>query len=260
MEVVNKFKDAITKNSTRVFTGIALIAGVFIIGAINSPFIIWGFLGIVAFLALQESMKLFDIEHKGIYIHFIVLWCLAYLMPNIAHILVFLYLILFASILAYKKDFNAKLFIPLAYPIAPMLFILSLYVVYGIPSLLWLLVIVALTDIGAYFTGKSMGKTKFCETSPNKTLEGVIGGVFLATFFGSIVGMFVFEFKYSTILISFIVAVASIFGDLFESFLKRRADVKDSGDLLPGHGGVLDRVDGYLFGGVVMFVLMQGLL
>ena len=60
-------------------------------------------------------------------------------------------------------------------------------------------------------------------------------------------------------LISFGVAVSSIFGDLYESSLKRAAGVKDSGNLLPGHGGVLDRIDGYLFGGIVMLVLLRGL-
>jgi len=54
-------------------------------------------------------------------------------------------------------------------------------------------------------------------------------------------------------------AISSIFGDLFESSLKRSADVKDSGDILPGHGGVLDRIDGYLFGAIVMLVLLRGL-
>ncbi|MGK0255930.1 MAG: phosphatidate cytidylyltransferase, partial [Arcobacteraceae bacterium] len=57
--------------------------------------------------------------------------------------------------------------------------------------------------------------------------------------------------------ISILVAIASVFGDLFESYLKREADVKDSGDILPGHGGILDRTDGYLFGGIVMLVLLR---
>jgi phosphatidate cytidylyltransferase len=59
--------------------------------------------------------------------------------------------------------------------------------------------------------------------------------------------------------ISFGVSIASIFGDLFESYLKRKANVKDSGNILPGHGGVLDRIDGYLFGAPLMWAIIQAM-
>ncbi|WP_297434606.1 phosphatidate cytidylyltransferase, partial [Sulfurimonas sp.] len=149
-------------------------------------------------------------------------------------------------------------FFPFIYPTAGLLFIFSMYEEYGVLSLLWLLAVVALTDIGAYVVGKSIGKTPFCETSPNKTLEGVFGGVAVATFAGAFFGLYVVDF-WTALIISFAVSATSIFGDLFESSLKRSAGVKDSGTLLPGHGGVLDRIDGYLFGGIVMLVLLRGL-
>ena len=145
---------------------------------------------------------------------------------------------------------------PLLYPTASFLFLLSLYSEYGTMTLLWLLVIVASTDIGAYFVGKSIGKTKFCETSPNKTIEGVIGGVVFAVILGTLFSTNGISFV-NALIISAIVSITSIFGDLFESYLKREADVKDSGTILPGHGGILDRTDGYLFGAIVMLVLLR---
>jgi phosphatidate cytidylyltransferase len=164
----------------------------------------------------------------------------------------------YASAVAYNKELAWKNFLPFLYPTAGMLFLFTMYQEYHIISLLWLLVIVAATDIGAYAVGKSIGKTKFSETSPNKTLEGVIGGVFVATLSGLFIGLFIVDFAVALV-ISFVVSLTSIFGDLFESSLKRSANVKDSGTIFPGHGGMLDRIDGYLFGAIVMLVLMRGL-
>ena len=119
--------------------------------------------------------------------------------------------------------------------------------------------IIAGTDVGAYAVGKSIGKTKFSPTSPNKTLEGVLGGIGMGILFGVVVGTGEYGFWLAA-LVSAATASISVFGDLFESFLKRKAEVKDSGNFLPGHGGALDRVDGYLFGAIMMVVLLRGLL
>ena len=109
------------------------------------------------------------------------------------------------------------------YPTASFLFLLSLYSEYGTMTLLWLLVIVASTDIGAYFVGKSIGKTKFCETSPNKTIEGVIGGVIFAVLLGTLFSTNGITFV-NALIISAIVSIVSIFGDLFESYLKEKLE------------------------------------
>jgi len=86
----------------------------------------------------------------------------------------------------------------------------------------------------------------------------VIAGVFIATLVGVVYGLNFVGF-WLALFVSFFTALSSIYGDLFESYLKREAGVKDSGSVLPGHGGVLDRVDGYLFAGVVMVILLRGL-
>jgi phosphatidate cytidylyltransferase len=119
--------------------------------------------------------------------------------------------------------------------------------------------VVASADIGAYFVGKSIGKTPFSASSPNKTREGVYGGVVTATIAGFFIGITIVEDIPQAIIISLMAAIGSVFGDLFESYLKRQAGVKDSGSILPGHGGVLDRIDGYLFSSIIMLVLLRGL-
>jgi len=247
--------DIISQSGTRIKTGVALVIGLLLIGFIDSFFLTWVLFGGLMLIALNEAMNLFKINDDKIYIYAVAIWIGAYFYPK-PEDLVFIIGIIFASILAYTKELNKELFLPLMYPITSYLFLLSLYISFGMESLLWLLVVVAGTDVGAYFVGKSIGATKFCETSPNKTLEGVFGGIVTAAILGVIFSLSSISF-WTALIISILVAVASVFGDLFESYLKREADVKDSGDILPGHGGILDRTDGYLFGGIVMLVLLR---
>jgi len=245
----------LSQSSTRIKTGLALFITLLAIGLIDSFVLTWFTFGALMLIALKESLNLFNINDDKIYIYAIVLWFATYFYPQ-PEDLIFVVGIIFASILAYTKEFNKQLFLPLMYPITSYLFLFSLYISFGMNALLWLLLIVAGADVGAYFVGKTVGSTKFCETSPNKTLEGVAGGIITA----AILGMFVAPSELSfplALFISLIVAAASVFGDLFESYLKREADVKDSGDILPGHGGILDRTDGYLFGGIIMLVLLR---
>ena len=114
----------------------------------------------------------------------------------------------------------------------------------GIAWTLWTLAIVWATDIGAYFCGRAIGGAKLApRLSPNKTWAGLFGGMAGATIIGAILvtatGLPAACFALAPAL-----AVLAQVGDLFESWLKRRAGVKDSGRLLPGHGGALDRLDG----------------
>ena len=247
-----------TDHQERWLTGIGLLALVGFIGWIDSFFVMWVFLGAMYIFAFYEAMKLFKLTSSAAYVWAVLLWIIAYFYPN-PDDLFFLIAIIFGASLAYFHNFDKRLILPFLYPVSGILFFLVLYADYGIQAMFWLLVTVALTDVGAFFTGKAIGKTKFSDTSPNKTLEGVIGGVVIATLAGTYAGLHIAPF-WTALIVTFVTALASVFGDLFESYLKREAGVKDSGDILPGHGGILDRIDGYLFGAPMMIIALRAFL
>jgi phosphatidate cytidylyltransferase len=114
----------------------------------------------------------------------------------------------------------------------------------GLQLLIWVFIVTWSTDIGAYFAGRSLGRRKLAPSiSPNKTVEGLVGGIMAATLLG---GAWTFGTGLSWTLVGAapLMAVVAQVGDLFESGMKRQAGVKDSGTWLPGHGGILDRLDG----------------
>ena len=120
-----------------------------------------------------------------------------------------------------------------------------------------------LSDIGAYFAGVTLGKHKLCPViSPKKTVEGLIGGVVLAMLGMVIYGLilwlgFKFEVNFLYVLIyGFVGSLAGVFGDLSFSVIKRQTGIKDYGDLIPGHGGILDRFDSV----IVVAPLVEALL
>ncbi|MBV1911127.1 MAG: phosphatidate cytidylyltransferase [Kangiellaceae bacterium] len=117
---------------------------------------------------------------------------------------------------------------------------------YGGSLLLFMLLMIWAADVGAFVTGKLIGKRKLTSVSPNKTWEGVLGGLALSVLVG-LLGVSVLSLRVDNFVIYlaviFSLAVVSVFGDLFESALKRVANIKDSGNMLPGHGGLLDRLD-----------------
>jgi phosphatidate cytidylyltransferase len=254
----SKFKN----DAQRWRTGLILFAIVVVAGIFHSKWLIGGFLTVVFIAASKEALTLFGYKDNfKLWFATIAVWIVAIFYPRPIEAVV-LAILIAASIVAFDQKRDLKIALPLLYPAAPLLFLFSLYVEFGIFSYVWLLAIVIACDAGAYYAGKTLGKTPFSPTSPGKTIEGVAGGITAAAIFGTIAGFFMPERTigdlsvslgfWSALLITILCAIASIFGDLFESFLKRKAGVKDSGNILPGHGGALDRIDGYLFAGVVL--------
>ena len=116
-------------------------------------------------------------------------------------------------------------------------------------SLFFLLLICISTDIGGFIFGKIIGGKKLTKISPNKTYSGMMGSFLFSLLFGYLFyhaqkNILIFDFNIFIIIL--IVSLISQLGDLMISFLKRKANIKDTGSLLPGHGGVLDRIDGIL--------------
>jgi len=117
--------------------------------------------------------------------------------------------------------------------------------------------LIVASDIGSYFIGKSFGKTSLSPISPSKTIEGLIGGIccsiLLAIFFAFLMGwenpLFI------GILYGLSISLMALVGDLIESMMKRDAKIKDSGTFLPGHGGILDRIDSYIFTPSVLYYI-----
>jgi phosphatidate cytidylyltransferase len=125
------------------------------------------------------------------------------------------------------------------------------------PERAWVVVLVLLVwsfDTFAYFTGRRLGRHAFMShISPSKTIEGVVGGVVAAAIVGALVVAALGRPWLAGLVLGIAVAAAAQAGDLAESMLKRAAGAKESGTLIPGHGGMLDRVDSFLFAAPVAF-------
>ncbi len=117
-------------------------------------------------------------------------------------------------------------------------------------------------DIGAYTMGKSFGRTRLSEISPKKTVEGAIFGI-VGSLTVAELGAWYFHFpswELSGLILGVLIGITSLLGDLTESMMKRDAGVKDSGQLIPGHGGILDRTDSYVFTAPLVYYFVTLLL
>jgi phosphatidate cytidylyltransferase len=141
----------------------------------------------------------------------------------------------------------------------PLGMLLAVHRQAGARVTLLLLGAVVVSDSAQYYTGRAFGRVPLAPAiSPKKTREGAIGGVVVATVFMMLVGRLFLPVPLSWLAgLGVAVAVAGICGDLFESRLKRASGVKDSSSIIPGHGGVLDRIDALLFAAPVFYFFLQ---
>ena len=130
----------------------------------------------------------------------------------------------------------------------------------GAKATLWLVGVIAISDSAQYYVGRTFGRTKLAPSvSPAKTNEGAIGGLVAAALAGGALAPYCLTgvSRIESVAVAFVLAVFGIAGDLFESLLKRSVGAKDAASIIPGHGGVLDRIDAYLFAAPVFYLFLR---
>jgi phosphatidate cytidylyltransferase len=142
----------------------------------------------------------------------------------------------------------------------PLGSLVGVHAMAGREAVLLLIATVAVSDTAQYYAGRTLGRTPLAPMrSPRKTREGAIGGFVVAPVFLTVAGSYwlaAYPWWWHASL-GLCIVIAGIIGDLFESMLKRAADMKDSGTLIPGHGGVLDRIDALLFAAPVFYFFLR---
>ncbi len=223
-------------------------------------------LALLSILALREWFNLYELPFKWLILSSLYFLFSFFYFPISYFPLFFLLTVIF-SFLFFLSSFSSYLFRSFFFP---MIFFLSytylavqgLWAIateLGRDYLFFLLMLVFANDTGAYFTGRSWGRSPLVpEISPKKTWEGFWGGILLAMLVGYLINLklALFSFK-AFLLLTFFVVLGANLGDLLESAVKRSVGKKDAGTLIPGHGGLLDRIDSLLLGALCFYYLIK---
>jgi len=173
-----------------------------------------------------------------------------FVLVGILFVLFLFYLIAYGHIIDLSRDLMVNVLALLYIPLLLGHFVWLRYLSNGQWWVFWLLVVIMASDTGAYYCGRAFGKTKlYPEVSPGKTWAGTVGGTIAAVLVGAALGRWALPGLSLPVLagLALVLALVGQLGDLFESMLKRQAQVKDASEILPGHGGMLDRLDSLLF-------------
>lgn len=249
----------------RVTTALIGIPLVLLLLAAPAPFALFA-LGVLALLAGSEFLRLLK-QHQPRQLAILAagVWFLlglAYLLPPLGFLMLAIALFLIGG-LWFKSGIGGRWWIGgLIYLGLPLGTMVSLRLIED--GQRWFLIFLLgtwLTDTFAMFGGKAFGRTKLSPISPNKTREGtaigIIGGGIAIILIAAALGLWDWEKSAGAIILAaFLLPSAAVAGDLLESKLKRNANVKDSGKLFPGHGGMLDRIDSLLFTAPLLWFLL----
>jgi phosphatidate cytidylyltransferase len=259
---------------TRVLSGGVLVAVTVALIWFLSPIAMLGVALVVAVLAFIEYEKIVDaIGAKVPYWTTLLATLLACAMVpfqwvDIVSVLAAALLLIALNVLVSDRvgtpilaDTAAAVLAPV-YLGVPLGSLVGVHAIAGREAVLLLIATVAISDTAQYYSGRAFGRTPLAPLrSPKKTREGAVGGLIVAPLFLAAAGSYWLPVAPPLWLAALGVGIvfAGIIGDLFESMLKRAADLKDSGTLIPGHGGVLDRIDALLFAAPVFYFFLRAL-
>ncbi len=255
---------------TRIISGIVM--GIIVAAVLVAGFL-WNSYAIIVAVALLAGVAVFELLHNavGIKSHYILIGAVVYVVVNnifpvmsdfslIFGILYFIYAAI--GCLKNHKEFSLAQICGACFApaIIAMAFALLNLVIIGKNDIYYLLLLFnfsSVCDMGAYFVGVTMGKHKLCpEISPKKTVEGAIGGIFSSIIVTVILSVCLEKALLIPIILTVPLCILGMLGDLFASAIKRSVDLKDYGNLIPGHGGILDRLDSILMISPVLAILM----
>lgn len=241
----------------RLITTLILVPLVLWLIFYGNQWLLAGIVLLVFLAAGRECFQLIPLQNRGVQAGFIVLmllclWACGYFFSYWLYAGLIIWALNIFAILSFpgsQKYWGYPVIVAVVCLLLLPLFVQSLIHLYYLPNgkalLVYLLFLIWVSDTGAYLSGKLMGKHKLIpQVSPGKSWEGVAGGVILSMliawigygYFNPVAGVYWFVLALCTIIIA-------IFGDLFISILKRRCHLKDTGAIIPGHGGILDRLD-----------------
>ncbi len=259
---------------TRLLSGVVLIAVTLALIWFLSPIAMLGVALVVAALAFTEYEKIVDAIGARVPFWTTLLATLlaCAMVPfqwvDIESVLAAALLLIALNVLISDRvgtpilaDTAAALLAPV-YLGLPLGSLVGVHAMAGREAVLLLIATVAVSDTAQYYSGRAFGRTPLAPVrSPKKTREGALGGFIVAPIFLAVAGSYWLPIASPLRLAALGVGIvmAGIIGDLFESMLKRAADMKDSGTLIPGHGGVLDRIDALLFAAPVFYFFLRAL-